>query len=305
MYHMKIDHIQKIRSGAHCVTKLAGSSTHCRHAGSIIDRAAAWLSAWIAPVTLPVPIIVAASSGSDHEPPAPSRDDGAEDAMPPSPSGSETPSPPPASDSSRVEEDDVADGQWKRLERSWITVTRIGIMIQLAIIGGLTLIGLLAALYFGWLSGGWRWLGVAGWAVLNGWLFWMVVWYPPMAYRHARYKITPRDVEIHWGVFWRQVINVSHSRVQHTDVTQGPIERRFGLGTLLIHTAGTQSHTVDLPGLSHERALRIRDFLLDYRVDEAATKDTDRADSSAQGPRPDEDGPTHGAEGSQPDAERA
>ena len=58
---------------------------------------------------------------------------------------------------------------------------------------------------------------------------------------------------------WRKVINVPRSRVQHTDVSQGPLERGHGLGTLVIYTAGTDHARVDLPGLDHATALRIRD----------------------------------------------
>ena len=58
------------------------------------------------------------------------------------------------------------------------------------------------------------------------------------------------------------VIHVPRSRVQHTDVSQGPVERRFGLGTLVIYTAGTDHAKVDLAGLEHGVALRLRDHLL-------------------------------------------
>ena len=45
-------------------------------------------------------------------------------------------------------------------------------------------------------------------------------------------------------------------------VAQGPIERRYGLGTLVIYTAGTDHAKVALGGLEHGRALRIREHLL-------------------------------------------
>ena len=55
---------------------------------------------------------------------------------------------------------------------------------------------------------------------------------------------------------------VPRSRVQHIDVSQGPIERSYGLATLSIHTAGTEYSKVDLPGLGHSVALTVRDALL-------------------------------------------
>jgi membrane protein YdbS with pleckstrin-like domain len=50
--------------------------------------------------------------------------------------------------------------------------------------------------------------------------------------------------------------------VQHIDVAQGPLERRYGLATLSIYTAGTEYARVDLPGLTYARAVDIRDRLL-------------------------------------------
>jgi membrane protein YdbS with pleckstrin-like domain len=50
--------------------------------------------------------------------------------------------------------------------------------------------------------------------------------------------------------------------VQHTDVSQGPLQRRYGLATLTVHTAGTENAQVQLPGLPHDVALSIRDHLL-------------------------------------------
>lgn len=86
--------------------------------------------------------------------------------------------------------------------------------------------------------------------------------WPVVEHRHASYKVDGDGIEIRRGVFWRAVINVPRSRVQHTDVAQGPLERSFGLGTLVIYTAGTDHAKVDLAGLDHATALAIRDHLL-------------------------------------------
>jgi membrane protein YdbS with pleckstrin-like domain len=81
-------------------------------------------------------------------------------------------------------------------------------------------------------------------------------------YRHMSYQFDDDGIEIRSGVFWRMVANVPRSRVQHTDVAQGPLERKYGLGRLIIYTAGTQHSRVQLPGLEHQTALAIRDHLL-------------------------------------------
>lgn len=93
-------------------------------------------------------------------------------------------------------------------------------------------------------------------------LAWFSHRWPAIEHRHASYKVDERGIEIRQGVVWRQVINVPRSRLQHTDVSQGPLERGRGLGTLVIYTAGTDHAKVELHGLDHATALRIRDHLL-------------------------------------------
>jgi uncharacterized protein len=100
------------------------------------------------------------------------------------------------------------------------------------------------------------------WLVLALCGAWHAYRWPPRAYQHTFYRIDEQGVEIRKGVYWRIVINVPRSRVQHIDVSQGPIERRYGLGTLVIYTAGTDHAKVELSGLEHGRALRIREHLL-------------------------------------------
>ena len=70
-------------------------------------------------------------------------------------------------------------------------------------------------------------------------------------------------MSIRRGVVWRSEISVPRSRVQHTDVSQGPLQRRFGLATLILHTAGTHHASVSLAGLPHAAALAIRDYLIE------------------------------------------
>ncbi len=93
------------------------------------------------------------------------------------------------------------------------------------------------------------------WLVLALLAAWHAYRWPPRAYRHTSYRIDEQGIEIRKGVYWRVVINVPRSRVQHIDVSQGPIERRYGLGTLVIYTAGTDHAKVELDGLEHGRAL--------------------------------------------------
>ena len=111
------------------------------------------------------------------------------------------------------------------------------------------------------------WLSV--WALGNAAFAWHLQRWPAIEYRHASYRVDEQGIEIRRGVFWRSVTNVPRSRVQHTDVSQGPLERRYGLGTLVIYTAGTDHARVTLAGLAHEVALEIREHLMPERGTDA------------------------------------
>jgi membrane protein YdbS with pleckstrin-like domain len=50
-------------------------------------------------------------------------------------------------------------------------------------------------------------------------------------------------------------------RVQHIDVTRGPLDKMFGTASLVVHTAGTHNSIVTVPGLAPDRAAEIRDII--------------------------------------------
>lgn len=148
------------------------------------------------------------------------------------------------------------------LDPRYIDVRRMTGLISTAVMS----VGLFVALAILGLSlrPGWRVavLGAAGWLVATLLLAaWQWYW-PTVLYRYARYRVTDADIEIHRGVIWRRIINVPRSRVQHTDVSQGPLERSYELSTLIMHTAGTEHSRVALPGLARPDALALRDQLL-------------------------------------------
>lgn len=86
--------------------------------------------------------------------------------------------------------------------------------------------------------------------------------WPPLAYRHLRFGIDETGIAIESGVWWRSRIALPRVRIQHTDVSQGPLERRYGIGTLKFYTAGSRHVKIELPGLNHDEALALRDALL-------------------------------------------
>ena len=162
--------------------------------------------------------------------------------------------PPPAS---------VADGVEHPLDPRSISVHRIGGWIFFS---SIFLPAIIAAIVGAFVLPAPIWakllLPLVALPVLAVGLGWLAHQWPVVEHRHSSYRVDDEGIEIRRGVFWRQVIDIPRNRVQHTDVSQGPVERSFGLGTLVIFTAGTEHARVTLGGLDHAAALRIRDHLL-------------------------------------------
>lgn len=156
----------------------------------------------------------------------------------------------------------VADGVEHPLDHRAVTLNRMVGWIITAVVSlgqlAVIFIILLAASPAGWVTA----LLLLAWAGSTAILGWSLHTWPEVEHRHASYKVDEQGIEIRRGVIWRLVVNVPRSRVQHTDVSQGPLERSHGLGTLVIYTAGTDHAKVNLHGLDHGTALRIRDHLL-------------------------------------------
>jgi len=109
--------------------------------------------------------------------------------------------------------------------------------------------------------------GLAWFTVMLG-LAWHAETWPARRFAHTRFRLDADGLQIRRGVWWRTVTHVPRERIQHTDVSQGPLERTYGLGTLVVYTAGTQYARVALPGLSHQAALALREELRAGRGDD-------------------------------------
>jgi membrane protein YdbS with pleckstrin-like domain len=100
-----------------------------------------------------------------------------------------------------------------------------------------------------------------------GMLLWQLI-APPLAYRRWRYSIDDDLLVARYGIVFHEEKAIPVSRLQHVDLTRGPIERLFGLATLVVHTAGTEAASFRLPGLRAAVATELRDRILEARGDD-------------------------------------
>jgi membrane protein YdbS with pleckstrin-like domain len=163
----------------------------------------------------------------------------------------------------------IADGRERSLDPNEITAARISGGITAAVVSFGLLVATIVLAVSSLLPPPLSLLALTGWLAITAALGALSFAWPPVRHRHIRYRVDERGIRIRRGVFWRSETFVPKSRVQHTDVSRGPIERSLGLATLIIHTAGTEQASVSLSGLPHADAYRIRDFLIEGGEDDA------------------------------------
>ncbi len=138
------------------------------------------------------------------------------------------------------------------LDRRFVTVLRWRAVVAALVV--LAVAGVAEAVLYGqdWPNG-----IVAGIAILIA--LWLIVVAPPRRFAHWGFALDERELHIAHGWLTRVHTIVPIGRVQHIDLTQGPIERGCGVATLVLHTAGTDHSLVTVPGLAREQAEAVRD----------------------------------------------
>jgi membrane protein YdbS with pleckstrin-like domain len=79
---------------------------------------------------------------------------------------------------------------------------------------------------------------------------------PGLRWKMWRYEIRPDEVDLQRGIFWISRTLVPLARIQHVDTRQGPLQRRFGLSTVVFYTAAGPNQ---IPELSTPVAAKVRD----------------------------------------------
>ena len=90
---------------------------------------------------------------------------------------------------------------------------------------------------------------------------------PPLAYARWRFGFLGDLMLLRYGILFVEERAVPTRRMQHVDLVRGPIERLFGLATLVVFTAGNEGSAFRVPGLSAGRAQELRDRIVQARGD--------------------------------------
>ena len=152
----------------------------------------------------------------------------------------------------RPKSDAWAKGDWQPLPaRTWRVFQLVGLLTATP-----------PALLLWWLAerrlpapwGDWSWLLPV--AVLA-----CAVWLSHKRHRWTFWTLDAHGFAVRRGRIWQWDTRVPMGRVQHIDLKRGPLERAFGLASLVVHTAGTRLAGLDLSGIDLADAERVRDLL--------------------------------------------
>lgn len=87
----------------------------------------------------------------------------------------------------------------------------------------------------------------------------------PRRVRAIGWREGDEELVIATGILFRSLQTVPFGRIQSVEISEGPVERRYGIASLEISTAAAGTSTT-LPGLPREDAERLRQRLIDRGI---------------------------------------
>jgi membrane protein YdbS with pleckstrin-like domain len=143
-------------------------------------------------------------------------------------------------------------------ESGWVRVSpRLALARRLVVLPGVLLAAAVATVVLA--------LGVTAWAaalaavvglLAAAWAWWLI----GRQVAAVGYAERDDDLLVTRGIMFRELVVVPFGRMQLVDVRAGPLDRRFGIARLQLHTAAATTDA-SVPGLPTAEAQRLRDHL--------------------------------------------
>ncbi len=83
-----------------------------------------------------------------------------------------------------------------------------------------------------------------------------------IGFKYKAFALREKDIAYRSGWLFQSNTLVPFKRVQHCEVTQGPLSRIFGLARLKIFTAGGSQSDISIPGITLGKAKQLKSFIL-------------------------------------------
>lgn len=152
-----------------------------------------------------------------------------------------------------------------RVLRTWRLASLLGMLVIAPVVTALAR----------WRDVPWPWSIAIGLGVAFA-LALVECWRDGRRYRRWRWHVDDVAIVLARGGIVRHVTTIPRFRLQHVDISRGPLESRHGLATLTLHVAGSGEH--EIPGLPVALAESVRDALVrslhaQWLDEQAATRD--------------------------------
>lgn len=154
---------------------------------------------------------------------------------------------------------DVVDVPYNAHPRRYLKFRIISLVIVFTLVGiGLGFIWMTGNMYLS--------MGVSiAWFLLLS----LFIGFELRAFPRRGYLVRERDISYRSGLIFRDVVTVPYNRIQHSEVSSGPLERKMTLSTLKIYTAGGSSSDLSIHGLEPDEAMRIKEWLTEKTAQHA------------------------------------
>jgi uncharacterized protein len=144
------------------------------------------------------------------------------------------------------------DGVWHQISPRYVVSQIVQNVIFIAIVAVVAAVLALA------LRQTWAWIP-AGVIVLITLITLIIL---PRQAKAIGYMLRDDDIVFRKGILWQRMIAVPYGRMQLVDITQGPLDRAFGVTQLKMVTAAATTG-VQIPGLTQAAAEALRDTLIE------------------------------------------
>ncbi|MGJ0390982.1 PH domain-containing protein [Microbacterium sp. CGR1] len=144
------------------------------------------------------------------------------------------------------------DGSWHQISPRYVVSQIVQNLIFVAFVLAVALVLALV------LHQTWVWIP-AGVVVLITLITLIIL---PRQAKAIGYMLRADDIVFRKGILWQRMIAVPYGRMQLVDITQGPLDRAFGVTQLKMVTAAATTG-VQIPGLTQAASEALRDTLIE------------------------------------------
>lgn len=109
--------------------------------------------------------------------------------------------------------------------------------------------------------------------LIGAWVLITTAWYwlQGKSFSTKAYAIREKDVIYRNGWIIQSTHTCPFNRIQHSAVTIGPLENRFGLASLVLYTAGSNEADLRIRGLQEATAWTLKEWITKKIADEPGT----------------------------------